>query len=239
VDPLKALTDQLAGCKKVADEVLSSEECKVAYIRCHNFLTELLVIADLLKGSRSEEVFRLGLKEYQFAVMAGCMGFYRQAFGALRLALELCLAAIDFSTNERRLRSWLRGESDIVWQALIDSETGVYAKSVIRVFCDDLAEQAPQYRAMTEKLYRECSEYVHGNIATHRRLPDGITFSKDIFLAWAEKASVAKLSVLFAFAARYSDDLDAGQRETIHGIVLDALGHLEPIRARFGGPAKA
>lgn len=233
----EALLEQLDACKKAAHEVLASDECKAAYFRCHNFLAELVAVGDVLKGSRCSEVFKMGLKEYQFAVMAGCLGFYRQAFGALRLALELCLAALDFSTNERRLRSWLRGEADIVWQALIDNENGVFAKGVVKVFCEDLSEVAPQYRVMTEKLYRECSEYVHGNIATHKRLPEGLAFSKDIFLAWADKVSIARLSILFAFTARYGDEISEPQKESIRTSILDALGHVEAVRVRFGGAA--
>jgi hypothetical protein len=231
------LLDQLEECKKTAHDVLESEDCKAAFFRCHNFLTDLIAIAEVLEASRCADVFRLGLKEYQFAVMASCLGFYRQAFGALRLALELCLASLDFSMNERRLRSWLRGESDIVWQALIDNDSGVFAKSVIHLFCEDLADIAPQYRAMTEKLYRECSEYVHGNMATHKRLPENFAFSSDIFLAWADKASIARLSILFAFTARYADDLAEPQKELIRPSILDALGHVEAVRLRFGAAA--
>jgi hypothetical protein len=153
--------------------------------------------------------------------------------------LELCLSSIEFSANERRLRSWLRAEVDINWQSLINEDNGVFAKNFVRVFCEDIADLAPQYRAMTEKLYRECSEYVHGNFATHKRLPESISFTKDVFLTWCEKASIARLSIVFAFVARFADDLTEGQKEKIRSFVLDALGHIEAIRARFGGPAGA
>jgi hypothetical protein len=62
---------------------------------------------------------------------------------ALRLSFELLLGTAYFSANELHLRQWLCGERDIVWSALIDSESGVLSKQFVRAFYEELTEEAP------------------------------------------------------------------------------------------------
>src|SRR5215813_9292951 len=96
-----------------------------AMAKSHAFIDDLaLWIGEL--GTRPEvSVFQSALREYQFALLALSVGHYRAAFAALRLTLELSFAAVRWSTNERELREWRRGQRDGNWAELSDKENGI------------------------------------------------------------------------------------------------------------------
>jgi hypothetical protein len=172
------------------------------------------------------------MAEYQFALLAVVQGQYRQAFMALRLSLELLLGGVWFSANELELRFWLRGERDLVWGNMLRGDNGVLSPRFVRAFCGDLSDEAKHYQAMAEKVYRECSEYVHGNV--HASLDTTLVFQEEIFQEWHAKAGAVRLVSTFALWIRYSDLFDADSQAALEPILLDSLGHLEPVRARFG-----
>jgi len=152
---------------------------------------------------------------------------------ALRLSFELALASIQFSANELNLRQWMQGGRDINWQSIISSDDGVFSINFVRAFNPSLAEDSRQYRTIAEKVYRECSEYVHGNALTHKHLSDKIEFVEDVFLDWNTKAESMKLCIVFAFSARYLSFYPKETRKQFEPIIVDILGHLDAIRALF------
>jgi hypothetical protein len=207
-----------------------------AMSKSHAFIGDLASWLEVLKERPEAPVLQAATREYQFALLALASGQYRAAFSALRLALELSLAAVLWSANERELREWQRGQRDSNWSALIDHENGVLSKQFVRLFSEVLVEEVAQYRASAAAVYRECSEYVHGNAHTHRSLPDQLVFDEDPFAAWHAKASVVRLSVSFALAARYLADLNPESRARLENMLLDNLGHSTGVRLTLGAP---
>ncbi len=177
-----------------------------------------------------KEVFDLSIREYQYSLIAACHGSYRQAFASLRLSFELWLAAISFSGAEKELRAWRARKQDIVWNKLISKETGVLSISFVSLFCESLEEKAPHFQAISERLYRECSEYVHGNHHTHLALPDDLNYDQIIFRDWCSKVETFKLVCLFCFAFRYADIFSGTSLTTIGHPIGDTLGHIPEIR---------
>lgn len=202
--------------------------------KSHSFIADLDAWLLVLTGRSEVVVLEAAAREYQFALLALSRGHYRAAFGSLRLTLELSFAAVRWSTNERELREWKQSKRDCVWSALIDKENGVLSRQFIHLFTEPLADEANTYRAAAEAVYRECSEYVHGNANTHQVLPATIAFSEELFRSWHEKASTVRLVVMFALAARYLLDFDRGSRERLESVVLAHLGHSVSVRALLG-----
>jgi hypothetical protein len=234
--PVKAHYTQLhTKCGDVLGESFAGERA-AAMAKSHAFIADLAMwIGEM--GTRSEApVLQASLREYQFSLLALSFGQYRAAFSALRLSLELCFASIQWSANERELREWKRGQRDSNWASLIDPENGVLSKQFVRLFCEGLADEAVRYRASAGAVYRECSEYVHGNANTNAALPEQISFDGPSFDAWHQKASVVRLTTSFALAARYLSDLDATARGRLEGMILDHLGHSVGVRAILGAP---
>lgn len=205
-----------------------------AMARSHAFIDDLALWINELAERPETPVIQSALREYQFALLALSAGHYRAAFVALRLALELGFAAIQWSTNERELREWLRGQRDSNWATLSDHENGILSKQFIRLFCEGLAEEASSYRASAVAVYRECSEYVHGNAHTHRSIPEKLVFDSVSFDAWQQKASSVRLIISFAFAARYLVDLAHPARSRLESVLMDHLGHSIGVRAILG-----
>lgn len=177
------------------------------------------------------EVFELSLKEYQHALNAVCHGNYRQAFSSLRLALELWLAAISFSVAEKDLRAWRARRQDIVWSKLIDENNGVLSKSLVSLFSPEVEQHATTFRVICEKVYRECSEYVHGNHHTHALLPQDISFDQATFRDWCTKSDTFKLVCLFCYTYRYCELVKGNGLANIGQPIGDALGHIVEIRS--------
>lgn len=204
--------------------------------KSHAFIDDFALWIEVLSNRPEKPVFQAALREYQFALLALSVGHYRAAFIALRLALELALAAIQWSANERELREWLKGQRDSNWATLVDNENGIFSKQFIRLFFEGLANEAPSYRASAIAVYRECSEYVHGNAHTHETLPEQIVFNGPSFDAWQQKASTVRLIITFTLAARYLVDLDRATRSRLENMLIDYLGHSVGIRVLLGVP---
>jgi hypothetical protein len=197
----------------------------------HSFIKDLEQWYDGLSGRPESEILRAALCEYQFALLSLVQGHYRQAFMSLRLTMELLLGAVHFSGSELELRIWLKGDRDLVWAAIADESTGVFSKKFVDAFFEPLTEEALHYARIAGTVYRECSEYVHGNAATHSLLPGTITFSQSIFESWHQKARSMRLATSFALCCRYALLLDPPTRNKLEGVLLDNLGHLPEVRA--------
>lgn len=235
MDAAKIARENHKSSGGVLEATLAHKDCLAAYNKSFLLLQQLSVFIEAISARRESQVLSMALKEYQFGQFALCLGLYRQAFSALRLSFELALGAVDFSSQEMKLRVWLKGESDMNWNSLVSKESGVLSKNFVKAFCEDMADHANTYQSMAERVYRECSEFVHGNADTHRSLPEEIKFSPEVVLLWCAKADTILLVIAFAFSSRYLSDLNVEQLERMKPILLDTLGHIEGIRSRLGG----
>lgn len=206
--------------------------------RAHAYISDLEKWASILAGRKESISLVAAAREYQFALLALSLGSYRSAFSALRLFLELVFASIRWSVNEQELREWLRGERDLNWKALSDGELGVLSKSVLRLYSETFQDEAPVYRSSAEKVYRECSEFIHGNAAANNALPTTIQFDAKTFALWHDKADVARLVVTFALAARYLMELPSAEKAMLEHGLVDILGHSKSVRLALGAPVE-
>lgn len=237
MDVAKLLRQQAADSNSVIEALLANAQGAEAHRKTFHQLSQLSICADAIKHRRESKLMQHSIKEYQYGQFALASGLYRQSFASLRLALELALSSIDFSVHELKLRRWLKGQADIVWAALIDNENGVLSKAFVATFEPDLSGSAATYRSLAEKVYRECSEYVHGNASTHDKLPEDLVYSQEFVASWCDKADTVARIIIFAYAFRYLDDLDGQQIERLKPILLDTLGHIEAVRFVLGGSA--
>lgn len=204
----------------------------------HGFAVDLAKWLEVLEGRPEADLLKAALREYQFALLAVVQGQYGQAFMALRLAFELLLGAVQFSGNEFQLRVWLAGQRDLSWEALVNTDNGVFSTVFVRAFCEELADSGPRYGALARQVYRECSEFVHGNAHTHTLLPAQVVFSPEAFEAWHSKAKSVALAASFALCARYLRFLDGAALHSLEPILLDRLGHLAAVRSFLGAPVE-
>ncbi|KGS37168.1 hypothetical protein [Burkholderia pseudomallei] len=213
----------------------ASEALTVSY----NYLLDYDALKMAIAERPEASVLDSAVKEYQFALFALVSGQYRHAFGGLRLFFELMLATIQFSAHEIDYRMWVKDSKDINWSALKDVQSGIFSANFIRAFNPSFSDCAKQYLAIAEVVYRECSEFVHGNAGTHAILPSDIAFQEDVFFSWHEKAATMRVAIIFAFSARYLNYVTKESMNRMEPIVTDVLGNLPPVQAIFAQPSEA
>jgi len=139
----------------------------------------------------------------------------------------MCTAAVRFSANEFELRQWELGKRDILWGSLVHDETGVYSHSFASAFYPPIATESKHYLALAQRVYRECSEYVHANPSSHASSSIEVDRSKN----WFELAEAAVTCVIYLYFVRYHDEVGAGIRadDEIKAVLLSQLGHFDGV----------
>ena len=223
----------LSRSSESLDALLSDSEALQKLTVAHNFIADLELLNSAVSARPESTMIKFATRELSFALYAAAASKYRHATISLRLTLEIVLAAIYFSAHELKLRRWLSGDGDIVWNALTELEEGVFSKSFIRCFTPELAEHGRQYAAICSKAYRECSEFAHGNINTQSPSNAALGFDKFLLGAWADRVAATRVSIIFAFSARYLDVIPKDDAFRIEGLILDGLGHLSYIQSFY------
>jgi hypothetical protein len=190
-----------------------------------------------LKGRPENDLYQTASREFAIALLNNFHGQYRNGFKGLRLVLELILEGVYLSANLVALSEWLSNQRDTIWAAVIDRENGVLSKPFCRAFYPELAGQAIQLNTIAATLYRELSECTHGNVPNKIPLPDQLTFHEETFLLWHEKAKTVRYVATFTLTMRYFNELGASAVDLVKPLILEQMGHIEPVRVSLGGPA--
>lgn len=203
---------------------------------CYQFLSELEAWSEAITSAPEIALYEAATEEYAVSLLCVCQGQYRNAFKSLRLVLELYLQGVALSADAVSLHEWLTAAKDTNWTTLMSQDNGVFSKRFCRAFFPELDENVDSFRSMSVSLYRELSECVHGNIPTQIPLPKGMVFDKNTFDMWVEKATTLRMIVHFAFVMRRLNSISEHSRTSIYPGVIEQLGHIPLVRAKFGGP---
>lgn len=193
-------------------------------------ITDLQGCIKLISNRSEHDVFDLALKELNQSFLAALNSHYRQSFSGQRLALELWFSAIHFSTNEFNFRKWKMDERDITWNSLINPDDGILSLGFAHVYWPEAENRVSVYRNISEKIYRECSQFVHGNSETHVFLPETFGYSKNAVLVWKNNFDTLMLLFLYTFILRFNKDFSAQDYAQIASALSDTLGHVNEVR---------
>lgn len=193
-------------------------------------LKDLECCIDQIKHRKEFYVFDLAIRELNQSLLLALNSHYRQSFTGQRLALELWFSAVDFSVNEFSFKKWKLNEKDISWSKLINKDDGILSAEFSHVFWPSTTERVSSYRNMAEKIYRECSQYVHGNNDTHDFLPKTFGYSKEAILCWKNNLDTVVLLFLYTFLLRFNEELDSNSINKLSIILNDNLGHISEVR---------
>jgi hypothetical protein len=218
---------------ELQEEMLSDNEALTAFTIAHAAADDIEKLIAAVKDRPEAKLMRLAMRELQFAFMAASFAHYRHAYISTRLFMEMMLGAIHFSAFEIKLRKWMNNSQDIVWASLVDKDNGPFAKSFISAFSPDFANHGPQFHAIAEGVYRECSEYVHGNMSTHGSPDQPLKYDRVQLIEWTDRMRSVRLIILFTFIARYANFLSEAQLENLEPILLEELGDNPAVQALF------
>jgi hypothetical protein len=217
------------------DELKEDEERLAAFTSAHNAVKDLDSLDVLLSGRTEAEMFKLAQIEYQHALYSAAFAQYRQSHISLRLFFELSLCCVLFSAHEIDMHLWLKDKKDSNWSSIISVDNGVLSKQFVGAFFGEMKEYCDQYRAMAEVLYRECSQFVHGNRHSFNGIDGKIEYNPEILTSWVDRADTAMRVVKFTFICRYLRGANTEQKSELEAVALEDFGELPPIQAQFEG----
>lgn len=160
------------------------------------------------------------------------IGLYRQAFSSMRLALEMGLAAIYFSSNKLEMQEWLDNSIDIKWSKLIDEENGVLSSRFVNAFFVEIKGDVKKYRKKAIFIYRKLSEYVHGNNETWKEDSIKIAYNEECFDKYCECYKSVVEVILFSAICRYAKFFNDAERDSLQ-FIAEELDHIPEIRELF------
>jgi hypothetical protein len=216
----------------IMGEYIADEATFALQIISHNVLKDFELMLAVIDGTE-RVIFMQACREYQYSLEAIIYGNHRHAFSSLRLAFELFIASMFFSAHQMKMHLWLSGHDDLLWGTLNDANKGVFSHVFVKAFNPDLGPYRAQYFGLAATVYRECSEYVHGNPGTHEDTSLKIQYDAAKVASFHDKVSSVRLCVLFAFITRYLRDLAPASKEKIEHLVLESFGDLSEIQAEF------
>lgn len=197
------------------------------------FLDELSSWESILTKTTDTTLLISAIKEFELGFQAVLSGQYRYAFMAQRYFLEQMARFIYLSTNELHLRHWKLGMRDVSWTSLVDKENGIFSKAFIRAFYPDVEGEGAQFITLSSKLYRESSEFVHGNFENVNIMPDQITYQSDMLQRWLEYMETVRLIASFLLFMRFSNDLDKSDLDKVELLAQEELCGIDGFNGLF------
>jgi hypothetical protein len=226
----QTLADRRAA---IMAECVADDPTFTLHVTSHNVLKDFELMLRVIDGPE-RHIFIQACREYQYSLEALIFGNYRHAFSSLRLAFELFTAAVYFSANQMKMHLWLQGHDDLWWSTLTDPDKGVFSNKFMKAFNPLLEQYRLQYSSLAATVYRECSEYVHGNPSTHDNADTSIVYDQKRAQNFHDKVSTVRLCVLFQFVSRYLPELEIDKKNLIEQLVLESFGDLPEIQSTFG-----
>jgi hypothetical protein len=185
---------------------------------------------DILAAYPESVVLRHAINEVTIGLFLLNSGLYRPAFISLRLFLELSLATVHFSANRLELAEWLAGRRDLKWATLSDLEQGVLSIRYSDAFFPELRDTVRTYNTIALRIYRETSEFVHGNHHTWGIVTDKIAFNMDLHARWISHFVEASRIVVYALSLRFLKELKKDDLLKLIAVVNGCIGHIESVR---------
>lgn len=159
-------------------------------------------------------------------------GFYKEAISTMRQFFEHMLFVVWLSTNDYKYRLWQSGEYDMSWTQIMDGQNGVFGKQFISVYANDLDEErSVEFLTIAKNVYRECSEYVHGNFEKLSTLSENLLFDASAVEQYVEYFSSIQYLICMALFIRFRHIFNKTETlAALEPILSDNLGTLSEIQ---------
>lgn len=163
-------------------------------------------------------------------------GFYKEAIIALRQCLEHMLFAILLSTNDYKYRLWQRGQCDMSWTQIVDDQNGIFGKQFISTYANDIdTGRSLELLTIAKNVYRECSEFVHGNYEKLNTLTKHMNFSEEAVEKYADYFFSVQYIISWSLLIRFRDVLNEPPiLIALESVLMENLGTQPEIQALYG-----
>ena len=86
---------------------------------------------------------------------------------------------------------------------------------------------------VASKLYRESSEFIHGNFNKIEELPTSIELNSSLLEKWIDFMETSRFIALFLLFMRFSKDVDSQDLHKIEEMAKEELGGIEEFNFLF------
>lgn len=197
------------------------------------FTEDLTLWCDILSEHTDTTLLISAMQEFELGFQAAVSGQYRYAFIANRYFIEQVCKYVYLSSNEFYLRQWKCGLRDISWNSITDVDSGIFSVNYIRAFYSEVDTEGKHILQLVSALYRETSEFVHGNFSKIDILPMKIEFNEELLEKWLANVGSAKFIVLFLLCMRFSKDLNQSELEKLEDSIREELCGIEEFTLLF------
>lgn len=162
-------------------------------------------------------------------------GLYKESIVTLRQFFEHFLFAILLSTNDYKHRLWQLGQYDVSWTQIVDGQNGVFGTEYISAYARDIdQERSIELLAIAKNVYRECSEFVHGNYEKLITLSDNLEYNEKMVDMYIDYFSSISYLISMALLIRFRETLDDREKLSIlETVIMDNLGMLPEVQALY------
>lgn len=203
--------------------------------KCISFTEDLSIWLSCCGGFKEYKLVKAAQDECIKSILMCMQGLYKEAMMSLRQFLEHMLFALLLSTNDYNYRLWKRGKYDMSWSQIVDSEKGIFAKEYINSYASDIDDnRSIEFLTIAKNVYRECSEYVHGNYDKLELLTENIEYIEENVIRYVEIFESIKYIISISLLIRFREIFC--NREVLiklESVVMDNLGTLPEVQALF------
>ncbi|MCU4188719.1 hypothetical protein M9Q43_06010 [Flavobacterium sp. HXWNR29] len=231
-----AIRNYYNDINKSAQEIFLNtieEKDKLGY--CHHISAFFFEFSECIQDKNEKNMMRTVSIQLDTATINVTYGLYRQAISSLRLAFELALGVIHFSVNKLEHAEWILGKNDIKWSKLIDEENGVLSVRFCNAFFHELNIHSHSYNSQAKELYREMSEYVHGNNDTWSKSGLSLKFNETLLNEYFSLFKKITEIMIFLICCRYLKSFERKQLDQLSTFLLEEMNHISAIREILGG----
>jgi len=194
-----------------------------------DFSKSIQIWLDVIPEDSYKILISNSIQSLEIALLSQTYCLYRNAFSSLRLSLEMLFGGIYFSTTLLDFIEWSKSSKDLNWATINDSNNGVLSHRFYNAFFIEAKEDCEEYFTKAKELYRELSEYVHGNQHTWITDSEALKIEEtEIQLFLKCLKSFYEISI-FTLCLRYLKIIDKHQLEKVEPLIIQNLNHILPI----------
>lgn len=194
------------------------------FTKNHLFLSDYERWIKHLSKEKEVIMYKTAMCEYANALFLLVSGFYRQAYITLRFSLEHTMFGLLLSVNELNFRRWSMNHYDMHWSEIIDTNNGVFCNDFFELFAPECAEYATELLGICKQLYREFSEFTHGNYRATQFLSINSQYDFNAFHDICTKIETMKYLITFMFFVRYQSNLSKYACNDLEQSIMDTIG---------------
>lgn len=224
--------------KKICDkaeeniDLLSSSGKLDALSKCITFAEDLHKWVSYCDNLKDYILVQEAQTECVNSIYMCAQGFYKEAITTMRQFFEHMSFAIMLSANDYKYKLWQVGRHDMSWMQIVDDQNGIFGKQFISVYAEELDEvRSVELLTIAKNVYRECSEYVHGNFEKLSTLPDNLLFDESAVEQYIEYFTSIQYLICMALFIRFRHIFNKpGTIAALESIISDNLGTLPEIQ---------